>query len=58
MRPETSDPLTIGADDNSRDLWKPKAFSDARKILFPKRKELTGMMGSKIETLGAIGFGS
>lgn len=43
-------------DDNSRNLWKPKAFSDTREILFPNRKELTGMMGSKVETLGALGF--
>lgn len=35
VRPKTGDPLTIGANDNSRNLWKPKAFSDTREILFP-----------------------
>lgn len=57
VRPKTSHPLTT-RDDNSRNLWKPKAFSDTREVLFPKRKELAGMMGSKVETLGAIAFGS
>lgn len=48
--------VTTGADDNSMNLWKPKAFSDTREILFTKRKGLTGMMGSKAEILEAIGF--
>lgn len=46
----------MGADDNSMNLWKPKAFSDTREILFTKRKGLTGMMGSEVEILEAICF--
>ncbi|XP_009881144.1 PREDICTED: ras-like protein family member 11A [Charadrius vociferus] len=48
--------VTTGADDNSMNLWKPKAFSDTREILFTKRKGLTGMMGSEVEILEAIRF--
>lgn len=56
MRPKTSDPLTLGRGDNSGNLWKPKAFSDTREVFFPKRKEPAGMIGSKVETSGAIAF--
>jgi len=48
--------MTMGADDNSMNLWEPKAFSDTREILFTTRKGLPGMMGSEVEILEAIWF--
>lgn len=39
--------MAMGADDNSTNLWKPKAFRDKRETLFTKIKELVGMMGSR-----------